>query len=102
MFFSWRRLSKITKEIADEYEKINSEYVFEIGENTFKFKDFQKQLKLKWSIFKYYTIYKGYIILVPKYFISGAFLFDTKDDTEADKCEQVLEILKDKLKYIES
>ncbi|MEA4949510.1 MAG: hypothetical protein VB068_07655 [Petrimonas sp.] len=90
------------KEVADEYENVNSEFAFEIFEEAFRFSDFQKKLELKWSAFSHYTIYKGYIILVPKHSFSGAFLFDTNDESEAEKYQQTLKIIKDKLKYIET
>ncbi|MDD4536749.1 MAG: hypothetical protein VB075_05275 [Petrimonas sp.] len=101
-FFSWRRHDRIMKEVADEYENVNSEFAFEIFEEAFRFSDFQKKLELKWSAFSHYTIYKGYIILVPKHSFSGAFLFDTNDESEAEKYQQTLKIIKDKLKYIET
>lgn len=101
-FFSRRRHNRIMNEVADEYEKVNSDFTFEIFEEAFRFSDFQKKLEFKWSAFSHYTIYKGYIILVPKHSFSGAFLFDTNDESEADKCEQTLKIIKDKLEYVET
>lgn len=102
MFSSWRRYNRIMNEVAGEYEKNGSEYIFEISNDSIKFRDFQTQMELKWSAFKHYTVYKGYIILIPKNSIVGAFLFDKNDKSEADKCEQLLEILKDKLQFVES
>lgn len=102
MFFSWKKHDKMIKKVADEYKKMNSKYIFEVSEDSLKFLDFQTQLELKWSAFKHYTIYKGYIIVVPKYYVAGAFLFDKNNKLESEKCEQVLQILKDKLKYEES
>ena len=101
-FFSWRRHNRIMKEVADEYVKVNSEFTFEIFEEAFRFSDFQKKLELKWSAFSHYTIYKGYIILVPNHSFSGAFLFDTNDESEAEKCQQTLKIIKNKLEYVET
>lgn len=102
MFFSWRKHDRMIKEVADEYKKMNSKYIFEVSENSLKFLDFQTQLELKWSAFKHYTIYREHIIIIPKYYVVGAFLFDKNNKFESEKCEQVLEILKDKLKYVES
>ncbi len=62
------------QEIADEYEKADSEYIIELSEELVKLSDFQACITLKWSAFKYYTIYKEHIILIPNNYISGGLL----------------------------
>ncbi|HAC74274.1 MULTISPECIES: hypothetical protein [Proteiniphilum] len=99
LFFSWKKHNKKMQEIADEYEKADSEYIIELSEELVKLSDFQACITLKWSAFKYYTIYKEHIILIPNNYISGGLLFDKNGD-EPKKYNQTLELLEHRLKYI--
>ncbi|MPM65380.1 hypothetical protein SDC9_112276 [bioreactor metagenome] len=99
MFFSWKKQNKKIREIADEYERADSEYITEISEESVKLRDFQVCMTLRWSAFKYYTIYKEHIILIPNNYISGGLLIDKNSDGP-EKYNRTLELLEQKLKYI--
>lgn len=101
MFFSWKNYNNKIREIADEYEKTGSEQITEITEDHIKFIDYQVNITLRFSAFKYYTVFKEHIILIPKNYISGGLLIDSNNEG-SDKYHQTLELLKDKLKYLES
>lgn len=99
MFFSWRKQNKRIQEMADEYKKADSEYIIEISEESVNIRDFQSGITLKWSAFKYYTIYKEHIILIPQNYIAGGLIINKENDGP-EKYHQTLELLEHKLKYI--
>ncbi|WP_298648839.1 hypothetical protein [uncultured Proteiniphilum sp.] len=99
MVFSRRKQKKRIQETADEYEKANSEHIIKISEDGVELLDFQSHIVLKWSVFKYYTIYKEYIILIPKNYIAGGLLID-KNTHGLPKYNQALTILEDKLREV--
>lgn len=96
MFFSWIKYKKKVQESANKYEQAVSEYSLRLSDEGVEFSDFQASINIKWSAFKYFTLFKGYVILIPYSYIAGGLLID-KNNEEQYKIDQALSILEENL-----
>jgi hypothetical protein len=63
MLNSWKSYNKKVKLVADKFDELKSNFIFELSIDSIKYWDYEKHFDFKWSVFTHYTIYKGYIVL---------------------------------------
>lgn len=98
MFFSHKRhQNEIRKNVAEQ-EKNPSVFKMEMTDESVHIQDFRSDITLHWTAFKYYTIYKGNILLIPENYIAGGLVIE-KESESPEKYDQVTELLKNKVKY---
>jgi hypothetical protein len=95
---SWISFNKKVKLVADKFDKLKSNFIFELSNDSVKYWDFEKHFDFKWSVFTHYSIYKGYIVLFVNNSMVGGYLFNKKG-SEIDKYDKILELVKTKLEY---
>ena len=98
--YSWISTNKKTKLIAEKFNEIKMDCVYELSEDSIKYWDKEKHLDFKWSVFTHYSIYKDYIVMILNNSLINYYLFD-KNETDIDKYNQILELVKTKLNYKE-
>lgn len=100
MISSWTVTNKKIKSVAERYEQVKSDYIFELSDDSVKFWDYEKHFDFKWSVFTHYTIFKGYIVLLVNNSLAGSFLFN-KDGSPIETYDMILELVKTKLEFKE-
>lgn len=98
--YSWTNLTKKAKIIADKYDSIKMDCVYELDNDSVKYWDKEKHVDFKWSVFTHYTIYKDYLVLIINDSLINSYLFDRKE-SDMDNYNKILELVKTKLKYME-
>lgn len=99
-YYSWFTLIKTTKIIADKYDSVKMDCVYELNDDSIKYWDKEKHLDFKWSVFTHYTIYKDYIVIVINHSLINSYLFG-KNETDIDNYNRILDLVKTKLEYKE-
>ena len=100
MLNSWNTYNKKVKIIADKFDDLKANFIFELSDDSVKYWDYEKHFDFKWSVFTHYTIYKDYIVLFVNNSMIGGYLFNNKD-SEIGKYDKILELVKTKLEYKE-
>lgn len=100
MYYSWNTYNKKVKTIADKFDELKANFIIELSDEFVKYWDYEKHFDFKWSVFTHYTIYKDYIVLFANNSMMGGYLFNNKD-SEIDKYDKILELVKTKLEYKE-
>jgi len=98
--FSKRKFAKKIKEIADRFETLKMDCVYEFSEKSIRYWDNEKSMEFKWSVFLNYSIYKNYIILLLNNTPFDTFIFEKKD-SKIDEYSKILEIVSSKLIFKE-
>lgn len=98
--FSKRKYKRTIDEIAEKYDTIKLECTYEFSEESIKYWDNEKKIEFNWSVFKYYSIYKGYLVIALNNSLIESYLFE-KNETEGDEYEKLLEFVESKLEYRE-
>ncbi len=90
-------LNKI-KNLAEKYKARTMNYTYELTNEYISYTDPEKQIVLKWSLFTYYTVYKDILVLVYEDSFANSF-FINREDMSSVKYDQVISLVKEKLKY---
>ncbi len=90
-------LNKI-KNLAEKYKARTMNYTYEFTNEYISYTDPEKQIVLKWSLFTYYTVYKDILVLVYEDSFANSF-FINREDMSSVKYDQVISLVKEKLKY---
>jgi hypothetical protein len=98
--FSKQRYSHKIKEIAERFDSLKMDCIYEFSNESIKYWDKEKNLEFNWSVFTYYSIYKGYLVLALDNSLIESYLFEKKE-SQSDEYEKVLEYVKSKLEYKE-
>ena len=85
-------------EIADRFESEKMDCIYEFSEEEIRYKDKEKELNFKWSVFTDYTIYKDCIILFLEKNVVDSYIFD-KTESDTEDYNRILEFAKAKLKF---
>ena len=97
-YLSVKRYFKEVNKLAQSYDGIGLDCVFEFSDDSVKYSDKEKEVNLKWSLFSYYSIYKGFLVLVYNDSIISSYLFENTKEY-SNEYERVLEFAKLKLEF---
>jgi len=61
--FSKQRYSRKINEIAERFDSVKMDCIYEFSNESIKYWDKEKNLEFNWSVFTYYSLYKGYLVL---------------------------------------
>ncbi|HBK32041.1 MAG TPA: hypothetical protein DDZ96_01300 [Porphyromonadaceae bacterium] len=95
-----RRYIRKTHEVADKYEAMDMDCTYEFSEEFLKYTDKEKAVQFRWSMFTYYTIYDGYLLLLINDSFINAFVLK-KEELPSGQYENLVTWLKSKLNYKE-
>jgi hypothetical protein len=99
-FFSHRNQVKQTKMLAEKYESMGLLCVYEFTDESLDYSDNEKHFNLNWDLFRYYTLYKGYLILFIGEFLIDIVMFKQESTEEkALQYDKIHEFVKIKLKH---
>ena len=98
--FSKHKFTKNIKEMAERFESVKMDCVYEFSEDSIKYWDKEKSMDFKWSVFSNYSIYKNYIILLLNNSPFESYIFEEKD-SECNEYFKILEFVKSKLEFKE-
>lgn len=98
--YSWRTTNKNIKSIAEKYEEVKMDCVYELSEDSIKYWDKEKHLDFKWSVFRHYSLFNGYLVIFFSDSLYYSYLFP-QGETDDDKYNKILALVKAKLEYLE-
>jgi hypothetical protein len=98
--FSKRKFQRNILEIAEKFEAMKLDFTYEFSEESIKYWDKEKNMEFKWALFTYYTIYKGYLVIVLNNSLIDSYLFK-RNESGIDEYEKILEFAKSKLEFKE-
>ena len=79
-------------------DDIGVDYVYEFTDESLRYWDVEKHFDLKWSIFQYYSIYKGYLVLFVGESLVDLLIFKEADTAkEKDDYHKIEAFVKTKL-----
>jgi len=97
MIVSKRKYKNDINELAEKYDKIKMDCVYEFSDESIKYWDKEKHIELKWEVFTSYSIYKKYILInINDSFISSYIFNENGLDTE--EFARIYEFVESKLK----
>jgi hypothetical protein len=98
--YSKRTFKRKITDIAERFDTIKMDCTYEFSDESIKYWDKEKNLEFNWSVFTYYSIYKGYLILILNNSLVESYLFEKKE-LKIEEYEKVFEFVKTKLDYKE-
>jgi len=98
---SKRKYKNTINEIAENYDKIKMDCVYEFTELCIKYWDKEKHLEFNWEVFTSYSIYKNYLILHLNNSIINTYIFEKKE-SKIDEYNKIYEFVQSKLKLNEN
>ena len=96
ILFTNLQYSTKVKKLANKYDDLKLDNKIEVDENVFKYWDKEKYFELKWQAFSSYSQYKNYLILSTQSIFNSIII--EKTDLDAVQFENILELVKRKLK----
>lgn len=97
---SKRRYSRQVQNVANKFDSIKMDCIYEFSDESIKYWDKEKTLDFKWTLFTNYSTYKNYLIIILNNSLIESYLFEKKE-SDLEEYNKVLEITKSKLKYKE-
>lgn len=97
IYASKKQYKKDIIELANKYENIKMDCCYEINSESIKYSDKEKNMELKWEVFKYYILYQNYLILTVGDSILAAYFFGLHE-TDVASFEKILDLASQKLK----
>jgi hypothetical protein len=95
--FAKYKYKKKVNEIAIQFDSIKMDCAYVFSDESIKYEDKEKLIDFKWSVFKYYSTYKDYLVIAVNDALITSYLFEKKEP----EYEKVFEIIKSKLSYKE-
>ena len=96
--YSKQRYIHKIKEIAERFDSVQMDCTYEFSDESIKYWDKEKKVEFNWSLFTNYSIYKNYLIIIIDSSLIESYIFE-KRETDIDKYNKILEIVKSKLEY---
>jgi len=100
MVFSKRQFSVKINEIANQYDKVKMDCIYEFTDDSVKYWDKEKHLDFKWCVFSSYSIYKDFLIITLNNSLIHSYIFEKKE-SDIDNYTKILELVKTKLEFKE-
>jgi len=100
-FMNKRKYKNSINEIAEKYDKIKMDCIYEFSEQSIKYWDKEKHLEFNWELFTSYSFYKNYLILHLNNSIVDIYIIEKKE-SEIEDYNRIYEIVQSKLKLDEN
>ena|SRR5690554_3284421 len=99
-WFSQRRHTRHARLLAERYDNIGMDCVYEFTDESLRYWDAEKHFDLKWSLFKNYSIYDKYLLLFVEESLVDLLMFsETESAKEEADYHKIVAFVKTKLTY---
>lgn len=99
-WFSQRRHARHARLLAERYDNIGMDCVYEFTDESLRYWDAEKHFDLKWSLFKNYSIYDKYLLLFVEESLVDLLMFrEAESAKEEDDYHKIVAFVKTKLAY---
>ncbi len=97
MIVTKRKYKNKINELAEKYDIIKMDCVYEFSDESISYSDKEKHLELKWEVFTSYSIYKDYLLINVNDSFLNSYVYK-KDISDTEEFDRIREFVRSKLK----